>query len=190
MSISKALRAEKPAAKRPRSYMEGPCGRKLSIMSIVLPNTPSQKSKEQILSFFGGYVRQNRARTMSIRRALASKRPISYMEGPRGGKTNCRKSKQTYMEGCFPWLHPPRTGGARARAPPLFFRGGALCACGILSIYLSIYIYLPIPLYIKKNIYIYIYIYISLSLSLFEQVKLLERAQAGARVRYEAENMR
>ena len=51
MSISRALGAEKPAAKRPRSYMDGPCGRKLSIMSIVLPNTPSQKSKEQILSF-------------------------------------------------------------------------------------------------------------------------------------------
>ena len=50
----KALGAEKPAAKRPRSYMEGPCGRKLSIMSTVLPNTPSQKSKEQMLSFLGG----------------------------------------------------------------------------------------------------------------------------------------
>ena len=54
MSISRALGAEKPAAKRPRSYMDGPCGRKLSIMSTVLPNTPSQKSKEQILSFLGG----------------------------------------------------------------------------------------------------------------------------------------
>ena len=60
MSISRALGAEKPAAKRPRSYMEGPCGRKLSIMSTGLPNTPSQKSKEQILSFFGGHVRQNK----------------------------------------------------------------------------------------------------------------------------------
>ena len=54
MSISRALGAEKPAAKRPRSYMDGVCGRKLSIMSTVLPNTPSQKSKEQILSFLGG----------------------------------------------------------------------------------------------------------------------------------------
>ena len=54
MSISRALGAEKPAAKRPRSCMDGPCGRKLSIMSTVLPNTPSQKSKEQILSFLGG----------------------------------------------------------------------------------------------------------------------------------------
>ena len=51
MSISRALGAKKPAAKRPRSYMEGPCGRKLSIMSTVLPNTPSQESKEQMLSF-------------------------------------------------------------------------------------------------------------------------------------------
>ena len=54
MSISRALGAEKPAAKRPRSYMDEPCGRKLSIMSTVLPNTPSQKSQEQILSFLGG----------------------------------------------------------------------------------------------------------------------------------------
>ena len=53
MSISRVLGAEKPAAKRPRSYMEGSCGRKLSIMSTVLPNTPSQKSKEQMLSFWG-----------------------------------------------------------------------------------------------------------------------------------------
>ena len=45
MSISRALGA---AAKRPRSCMGGPCGRKLSIMSTVLPNTPSQKSKEQL----------------------------------------------------------------------------------------------------------------------------------------------
>ena len=48
MSISRVLGAEKPATKRPRSYMEGPCGRKLSIMSTVLPNTPSQKSKGQM----------------------------------------------------------------------------------------------------------------------------------------------
>ena len=54
MSISRALGAEKPAAKRPRSYMEGCCGRKLSILSTVLPNTPSQKSKEQMISFWGG----------------------------------------------------------------------------------------------------------------------------------------
>ena len=85
MSISRALGAEKPAAKRPRSYMDGPCGRKLSTMSTVLPNTPSQKSKEQIL-FFGGHVRQ----TMSISKALgaekpATKRPRSYMEGSRSG---------------------------------------------------------------------------------------------------------
>ena len=127
MSISGALGAEKPAAKRPRSYMDGPCGRKLSIMSTVLPNTPSQKSKEQILSFLGGAV---------YGRML----PVA--------------------------ASPKKGGGGRARPPHL---PGALCACGILSIYLSIYIYLPIPLY-------NIYIYTSLSLSLFEQVKLLERA--------------
>ena len=54
MSISRALGAEKPAAKRPRSYMEGPCGRKLSIMSTVLPNTPFPKSKERMLGCWGG----------------------------------------------------------------------------------------------------------------------------------------
>ena len=46
MSISRALGAEKPFAKPPRSFTEGPCGRKLSIMSTVLPNIPSQESKE------------------------------------------------------------------------------------------------------------------------------------------------
>ena len=108
MSISKALGAEKPAAKRPRSYMEGPFGRKLSIMSTGLPNTPSQKSKDQMLSFLRGYVRQNKgAHHEHQQRALgaekpATKRPRSYMEGPRGGKTTCKKSKKTYMEGCFP----------------------------------------------------------------------------------------
>ena len=39
--------SEKPAAKRPRSYMEGPCGRKLSIMSTVLPNTPLKNPKKR-----------------------------------------------------------------------------------------------------------------------------------------------
>ena len=161
MSTSRASGAEKPAAKRPRSYMDGPCNRKLSIMSTVLP-TPSPKSKEQILSFLGGYVRQ----TMSISRALGAEKPSRSCIPQKGGGGGARAR-------------------ARARPPPL---PGALCACGILSIYLSIYIYLPIPLY---NIYMfYIYIYISLSLSLFEQVKLLERAYAGARARYEAENMR
>ena len=136
MSISRALGAEKPAAKRPRSYMEGLCGRKLSIMSTVLPNTPSQKSREQMLSFWG-YVKQNEGdHTMSISRTLgaekpAIKRPRGYMEGPRGGKASCKKSKKMYMEGCFPELHPPRTGGgarartrARARAHPPLLPGG------------------------------------------------------------------
>ena len=69
----------------------------------------------------------------------------------------------------------PQEGGkggrarARERALYPFFAGGALCACGILSMYLSIYIYLSILLY-------NIYIYLSLSLSLFfEQVKPLEK---------------
>ena len=66
---------------------------------------------------------------------------------------------------------PKKEGGARARArAPHFFPGGALCACGILSIYLSIST--SLSLYI-----ININIYTSTSLSFFfEQVKLLERA--------------
>ena len=47
MSISRALGAEKPAAKRPRSYMEGPCGRKLSIMSTVCPTPPLKNPKNR-----------------------------------------------------------------------------------------------------------------------------------------------
>ena len=107
MSISRALAAAEPAAKRPRSYMEGPCGRKLSIMSTVLPNTPSQNSQEQMLGFWGGTQGRIRARIMSISRAFgaekpATKRPRSYMEGPRGGKASCKTSKKMYLEGCFP----------------------------------------------------------------------------------------
>ena len=109
---------------------------------------------------------------MSISRALgaekpATKRPRSYMEGPRGGKASCKKSKKKQMVAAS-----PRKGGrARARSPRPSSRGGALCACGILSIYLSIYIYLSIPLYIYiYNTYIYI------QPSLLNQVKLLETA--------------
>ena len=108
---------------------------------------------------------------MSISRALgaekpATKRPRSYMEGPRGGKASCKKSKKMYLEGCFP--------PARARAPPPSSSGG--CPLRVRdSFYISIYlyIYLSIPLY---HIIICIYIYIHLSL-FFEQVKLLERAR-------------
>ena len=57
MSISRALGAEKPAAKRPRSYMEGLCGRKLSIMSTVLPISRIQRTDVKLL---GGYVKQNK----------------------------------------------------------------------------------------------------------------------------------
>ena len=91
---------------------------------------------------------------MSISRALgaekpATKRPRSYMEGPRGGKASCKKSKKMNMVAA-PQAAPQERGGgggarARARVPPPSGRG-ALCACGILSIYLSIYIYFSIPL--------------------------------------------
>ena len=146
MSISRALGAEKPAAKRPRSYMDGPCGRKLSIMGTVLPNTPSQKSKEQILNFRG---------------RKASKRPTSYMQ----------KVEENVYGRMLPVAASPKKGGGRARArPPLFpvpsaRAGFFLYICLSISTYLSLY-----------NIYIYICISLSLSLSLFEQVKLLERA--------------
>ena len=126
-------------------------------MSTVLP-TPSQKSKEQILSFLGGYVRQ----TMSIRSA-----------GPWGQKNNPVAASPKKGEG----------GGrarARARPPPL---PGALCACGILSTYLSIYIYLPIPLYNIYMYYIYIHLSLSLSLSLFLSRSSFWRGLMRAHVR-------
>ena len=96
---------------------------------------------------------------MSISRALgaekpATKRPRSYMEGPRGGKASCKKSKKMYMVAA-----PPKRGGA------LYARGFFLYIYISISTFLSLYI-----------IYIYIHTHISLSLSLFEQVKLLERA--------------
>ena len=98
-----------------------------------------------------------------------TKRPRSYMEGPRGGKTNCKTSKKTYMEGCFPQLHPPRRGGARARAraraharPPPSSGGVPSARAGFF-----LYIYLSISTYLSLcNIYICIYIPLSLSLSL------------------------
>ena len=141
MSTSRASGAEKPAAKRPRSYMDGPCNRKLSIMSTVLP-TPSQKSKEQILSFLGGYVRQ----TMSISRALGAEKPSRSCIPQKGGGGGGARARAR----------------ARARAPPLFPVPSARAGF-FLYIYLSISTYLS--LYI---IYIYIcYIYIYISLSLF-----------------------
>ena len=109
---------------------------------------------------------------MSISRALgaekpATKRPRSYMEGPRGGKASCKKSKKMYMVAA-----PQEGGGARARArarPPASLLGGVPSARAgfFLYIYLSISTYLSL-----YNIYVYIYT----SLSLFEQVKLLESA--------------
>ena len=189
MSISRALGAEKPAAKRPRSYMEGRCGRKLSIMSTVLPNTPSQKSKEQMLSFLGGYVKQNKGAHHEHQQSLgaekpATKRPRSCMEGPRGGKASCKKSKRMYMVAASP-KKGGEGGRARARArppPPLSGRVHSARAGFFLYIYLSISTYLSLSIYIYTIhiSYVYIYIYIrlslSLSLSLFKQVMLLERA--------------
>ena len=147
MSISRALGAEKPAAKRRRSYMEGPCGRKLSIMSTVLPNTPSQKSKAQMLAFLRGHARQN--------------------------KGAHRKSKLQNVEEnvCGRMLpvaaSPKKGGGARARAracaPPTFSRGVPSARAGVF-----LYIYLSISTYLSRYLtYIYIHIYLSLSLSLF-----------------------
>ena len=163
MCISRALGAEKPAAKRPRSYMEGPCGRKLSIMSTVLPNTPFQKSKEQMLGFLGGTQGRIKARIMSISRALGQKsQPPNALEAT--------------------WKNPVvEKQGAKcrrkcARAPP-FFAGVPSARAGFFP-----YIYLSISTHLSLYI---TYIYIYLSLSLFEQVKLLEKAYASARVRHE-----
>ena len=169
MSISRALGADKPAAKRPRSYMERLCGRKLSIMSIILPNTPSQKSKKQILSFLGGYVRQNKGPHHEHQQGWGQKsQPPNALEAtwkdPVAEKQTAKiRRKRIWKDAsrsCIP--QEPGGGGARARPPPPLLPGGAHCACGILSIYLSIYIYLPIPLY---NIYIYTSLSLSLSCS-------------------------
>ena len=114
---------------------------------------------------------------MSTSRALgaekpATKRPRSYMEGPRGGKASCKKSKKMYMVAASP---KKEGGGARVRAPPRpSSRGVPSAHAGFfLYIYLSISTYLSLYIYIYNT---YIYIYSSLSLSLFKQVKLLERA--------------
>ena len=108
---------------------------------------------------------------MTISRALGQKnQPPNALK--QDGRTPWRKSKlQNVEENVYGRMLPvaasPKRGGARPRPA----RAG-LCACGILSIYLSIYLYLLI----YPSIYD-IYIYISLSLSLFfEQVKLLEKA--------------
>ena len=100
--------------------------------------------------------------------------PRSHMEGPRGGKASCKKSKKMYL------VAPKRRGGggararARARPPPFFPRDREVPSARagfFLHTYLSISTYLSLYMYDT-----YIYIHISLSLSLFKQVKLLERA--------------
>ena len=104
---------------------------------------------------------------MSISRALgaekpATKRPRSYMEGPRSGKTKLQKVEENVYGRMLP------VGSERARPP------SPRCSLRVRdSFYISIYLYL---LTYPSIIYICIYIYRSLSLSLFEQVKLLERA--------------
>ena len=52
---------------------------------------------------------------MSISRALgaekpATKRPRSYMEGPRSGKTNCKKSKESVYGRMLPVAASPKKG--------------------------------------------------------------------------------
>ena len=171
MSISR----EKPAAKRPRSYMAGPCGRKLSIMSTVFAQHPSQKSKEQALGFLGGTQGRIKARIMSISRALGQKsQPPNALEAtwkdPVAEKQAAKRRRKCIWKdasrSCI-----PQERGDRARAPPLL-RGGCplrLRDSFYISIYLDLLIYPSI-------LYIYTYIYLYLSLSLFEQVKLLEKA--------------
>ena len=83
----------------------------------------------------------------------ATKRPRSYMEGPRGGKASCKKSKKMYMVAASP-KKGGRTGGGRARArappPPAPLPGGVPSARAgfFLYIYLSICTYLSLYIYI------------------------------------------
>ena len=147
--------------------MEGPCGRKLSIMSTVLPNTPSQKSKEQKLGFLGGYVRQNKGAHHEHQqgfggRKASNKSPRSYMEGPRGGKASCKTSQTCIWKDASPSCMPQEGGRARrrARASPPSLRGVPSARAGFF-----LYIYLSISAYLSLYM-IYIYIYISLALSL------------------------
>ena len=113
---------------------------------------------------------------MSISRALgaekpATKRPRSYMEGPRGGKASCKKSKKMYMVAAP--QEGGEVGGALARAPPPL----PLFAGGVPSARAGFFLYIYLSISTCLSLYnIYIYIYISLSLSVFEQIKLLESA--------------
>ena len=72
----------------------------------------------------------------------ATKRPRSYMEGPRGRKASCKKSKKMYMVAASP---KKGRGGARAPPPPLF---PGVCPLRVRdSFYISIYLYLVIYIY-------------------------------------------
>ena len=62
---------------------------------------------------------------MSISRALgaekpATKRPRSYMEGPRGGKASCKKSKKMNMVAA-PQAAPQEGGEGGVRLKPGLF---------------------------------------------------------------------
>ena len=150
MSISRALGADKPAAKRPRSYMERLCGRKLSIMSIILPNTPSQKSKKQILSFLGGYVRQNKGAHHEHQQGWGQKsQPPNALEAtwkhPVAEKQTAKiRRKRIWKDASRSCIPQEPGGGARARArarPPPSLAGG--CPLRVRdSFYLFIYLYL------------------------------------------------
>ena len=145
------------------------------------PLSKIQRTDDKLL---GEYVKQNKGAHHEHQQALAekpaTKRPRSYMEGPRGGKASCKKSKKMYMVAASPKKRGRRGGGARARArapppPPLFLGGCPLRVRD--SFYISIYLYVLIyPSIYIYNTYICIHLSLSLSLSLFKQVKLLERA--------------
>ena len=119
---------------------------------------PLSKIQRTDVKLLGGYVKQNKGAHHEHQQTLgaekpATKRPRSYMEGPRGGKASCKKSKKMYM--------------VAARAPPRpSSRGG--CPLRVRdSFYISIYLYLLIypSIYIYNTYIIYIYIHLSLSLS-------------------------
>ena len=79
---------------------------------------------------------------MSISRAL--KRPRSYMEGPRSGKTNCKKFEENVYGRMLPVAASPKRGGGGGAPPLPLFPVPSARAGVFLYIYLSISTYLSL----------------------------------------------
>ena len=108
---------------------------------------PLSKIQRTYVKFFGGYVKQNKG-AHHERQKSQPPNALKAIWKDLVAEKQAAKSRRKCI-----WK------GASRSCPAPFFPGGALCVCGILSIYLSISTY--ISLYI-----VYIYIYTSLSLSL------------------------